>query len=79
LDQNNISEENQTKTLNYLQYFSDEKQPFFATATLMRALFYKKNSQNDLAIEYANIVLKLRDAPMAAREQARAILSSISI
>ena len=62
---------------NYLQYFSQEDRPFFATATLMKALFYKKNNQNDLATEYVNIVLKLPDATLILKEQARAILAGI--
>jgi hypothetical protein len=77
LDEDKISDANQTQSRNYLQYFSQEDRPFFATATLMKALFYKKNNQNDLATEYVNIVLKLPDATLILKEQARAILASI--
>ena len=40
LDEDKISDANQTQFRNYLQYFSQENRPFFATATLMKALFY---------------------------------------
>ncbi|MDG1436575.1 MAG: DUF2659 family protein [Rickettsiaceae bacterium] len=77
LDEKTISDSSQTKITEYFQYFVDENQPFFVTATLMKALFYKKRSQNDLSAEYANIVLQLKDAPFVAKEQASAILASM--
>jgi hypothetical protein len=77
LDEEKLSDTMQMQSRNYLQYFAQEDQPFFATATLMKALFYKKNKQNDLAVEYANVVLNLQDATLILKEQARAILASI--
>ena len=77
LDEDKLSDTMQMQSRNYLQYFAQEDQPFFATATLMKALFYKKNKQNDLAVEYANAVLNLQDATLILKEQARAILASI--
>lgn len=79
LDKSKIPDELQMQTRSYLQHFSDQDQPFFAVATLMKALFYKKVGQNDLASEYANVVLKLDDASLILKEQARAILSSIQL
>lgn len=77
LDQKDLSEEVQMKARNYLQYFNDNKQPFFANATLLKALFYKKNKQNDLAKEYANTILNLETAPLSIKEQARAVEMSL--
>jgi hypothetical protein len=77
LDEDKQSDTMQMQSRNYLQYFAQEDQPFFETATLMKALFYKKNKQNDLAVEYANAVLNLQDATLILKEQARAILASI--
>ncbi|PCJ29719.1 MAG: hypothetical protein COA94_00655 [Rickettsiales bacterium] len=77
LDQKKVSDANKIKAIDYLQYFSKDTQVFFASATLMKALFYKKNAQNDLAIEYANKLLQLKDASLVIREQARAILANI--
>lgn len=77
LDEEKLSDTMQMQSRNYLQYFAQEDQPFFATATLMKALFYKKNKQNDLAVEYVNVVLNLQDATLILKEQARAILASI--
>ncbi len=77
LDKNKISDEDQTKLENYFQYFNNKDQPFFATATLMKALMYKKNNQNDLATKYVNILLKLNNAPLILKEQGKAILANI--
>lgn len=77
LDEDKLSDTMQMQSRNYLQYFAQEDQPFFATVTLMKALFYKKNKQNDLAVEYANAVLNLQEATLILKEQARAILASI--
>ena len=77
LDEDKISDVQQMQSRNYLQYFSNEDQPFFATATLIKSLFYKKNNQNNLAAEHANKLLKLDNASLILKEQARAILASI--
>lgn len=77
LDKDEISDAYQMQARNYLQYFTNEKQSFFASATLMKALFYKKNGQKDMASEYANTLLELDSASLAIKEQAKALLASI--
>lgn len=77
LDADKMSEEVHTKAIAYLQYFTNKDQPFFATATLLKALFYKKHDQNDLATKYAAIILESKDASLILKEQARAILASM--
>ena len=77
LDKDEISNTDQMQARNYLQYFTNEKQAFFSSATLMKALFHKKNGQNDLAAEYANTLLELESVSLAVKEQAKALLASI--
>ena len=77
LDEKVISEAQQAKARDYMQHFTNKEQPFFASATLMKALFYKKNNQNDLSAEYAKALLELDSASLIIKEQARAILANI--
>jgi len=77
LDEKSVSDEMQVKARNYMQYFKEADQVFFANATLLKALFYKKNNQNDLAAEYANVILTMDNASIIVKEQARAVLSGL--
>lgn len=77
LDEKNLSDELKMKARNHMQYFKEPSQVFFINATLLKAVFYKKNNQNDLAAEYANTILDLESASLIAKEQARAILSGL--
>lgn len=77
VDEQIISYEMQVRARDYMQYFETEKQPFFVNATLLKALFYKKNGQNDKALEYAKSVLNMEQAQMVAREEAKAIIYNI--
>ncbi len=77
LDEKSISDELKMKARNHMQYFKEPSQVFFINATLLKAVFYKKNNQNDLAAEYANTILDLESASLIAKEQARAILSGL--
>ena len=77
LDEKNLSDELKMKARNHMQYFKEPSQVFFTNATLLKAVFYKKNNQNDLAAEYANTILDLESASLIAKEQARAILSGL--
>ena len=77
LDEKSVSDEMQVKARNYMQYFKEADQVFFANATLLKALFYKKNNQNDLAAEYANVILTMDNASIILKEQARAVLSGL--
>lgn len=77
LDQKELTEAVRIKARDYLEYFSKEDQLFFASATLLKSLFYKKNGQDDLAAEYATSLLKMGNASIILKEQALAILSSL--
>ena len=61
------------------QYFTKDSQVFYATATLLKSLFYLKNNQLDLAKQYAIETLKLPRASAIIKEQAKAIIAGISI
>lgn len=77
IDKKDLSDELKNKLHEYFNYFSDETQPFFANATLMKALFFKKSSENEKASQYANTILKLENVPIIIKEQAMAVLSYI--
>lgn len=77
IDKKDLSDELKNKLHEYFNYFSDENQPFFANATLMKALFFKKSSENEKASQYANTILKLENVPIIIKEQAMAVLSYI--
>ena len=79
LDEKTLSDELKMKARNHMQFFENPEQAFFANATLLKAIFYKKNNQDDLAAQYAQIILNLENASLIVKEQARAILSSLLI
>jgi hypothetical protein len=75
LDKQEIAENEQIKARNYLQYFSNENQEFYAMALLLKAFLYNKNNQIDLAKEFAQNILKIDKASPIIKEQAKALLS----
>ena len=77
LDEKNVSDELKIKARNHMQYFKEPSQVFFINATLIKAVFHKKNGQSDLAAEYANAILDLESISSIIKEQARAILSGL--
>lgn len=77
LDEKNISDELKMKARNYMQYFKEPGQVFFVNATLLKAVFYKKYGQNDMAAGYAKEILDMKNASLIAKEQARAVLSGL--
>ena len=79
LDVDNLNNEQENKVREYLQYFTKDSQVFYATATLLKSLFYLKNNQLDLAKQYAIETLKLPRASAIIKEQAKAIIAGISI
>ena len=51
LDQDLLQESERKKLMDYFGYFTDQKQPLFGFGTLLKAHWYAKNNQPDLAIE----------------------------
>lgn len=78
IDVEELTSTQENKAREYLQYFTKETQLFYATASLLKSLFYFKNQQFDLAKEYASEVLKLSRASIVIKDQAKAIISAIS-
>jgi len=79
LDISDLSTDQENKSREYLQYFNKDSQVFYATATLLKSLFYLKINQFDFAKEHALEVLKLPKASGVIKEQAKAVLAHISI
>ena len=77
LDKPKLSEVDQNQARNYFQFFSDEDQEFYATAMLLKAFFYKKNNDINLAKEAAEKILKIEKVSPIIQEQAKALLSLI--
>lgn len=77
LDVETLNNDQENKVREYFQFFSKENQVFYATATLLKSLFYLKNKQPDMARQYAMELLKLARASAVLKDQARAVLASI--
>ena len=79
LDIDNLNTDQENKSREYLQYFNKDSQVFYATATLLKSLFYLKSNQLDFAKQHALEVLKLSRASGVIKEQAKAVIAQISI
>ncbi|RTK92515.1 MAG: DUF2659 domain-containing protein [Rickettsiales bacterium] len=77
LDQKEITDSNNVKARSYMDYFVSEDQVFFTNATLLKALFYKKSGQTELAMQYANSILNSKNSSAIIKEQATAIIANI--
>lgn len=74
LDSSEMDDAVQLRASNLLNYFSNPSHPFFATATLMKANFYMKIGQKELAEKYAEEVVGLKSARATIKEQANALI-----
>lgn len=79
LDIDNLTISQENKSREYLQYFNKDSQVFYATATLLKSLFYLKKNDFNFAKQYASETLKLSRASAVIKEQAKAIITLISI
>ncbi len=77
LDSDAVDDAVQLRASNLLNYFSDTSHPFFASATLLKANFYMKIGQKDLAEKYAEQVLALTSAHVIVKEQANALITML--
>ena len=77
LDSSEIDDAMQLKASNLLNYFSDTSHPFFATATLIKANFYMKIGQRELAEKYAQEVIDLKSSHAVIKEQASALIAML--
>lgn len=79
LDVKKLTADQENKSREYLQYFNKDSQVFYATATLLKSLFYLKSNQLDFAKQYASEVLRLSRASGVIKEQAKAVIAQLSI
>lgn len=77
IDQQVISAEEGKTVTNYLNSFSNENQEFFGTASLIKAFWYLKQNQRDLAKEVLKTTIALNNVTLVVKDQATALLSSL--
>ncbi|NRB11475.1 MAG: DUF2659 family protein [Rickettsiaceae bacterium] len=75
LTKKDLSDTEKIKARNYMQYFSDEKQVFYYTATLLKAFFYQQTEEIDLAKENLHKITHSNQVPGIIRQQAIALQS----
>lgn len=77
LDMAELSDEQKEKAEKYITYFINENQPFYMTSTLVKAFYYKKIGEIELARNQANKIFKMKNASDILIEQAKAFLSQL--
>lgn len=78
IDQKSIEGEDKAKFEEYIKYFKDQNQPFFASASLLKAVWHMQNNQHELAKDVLKKVIALGpETPLAIRDQASSLLASI--
>lgn len=77
LDRDKLSDTEQKTAKKYLEHFAKDDQLFFANASILKSLFYKKIGQIEEATRCAESVLKLEKSTILIKEQAIAILASL--
>ena len=77
IDEPYISDKDKIQFEEYLKYFSSEKQEFFATASIIKAIWYIRNNQLELAKDTLTLILSLTNISYVIKDQARALMSSL--
>ena len=79
IDQPNITEKDKETLQEYLKYYTNESQEFFGTASLLKAIWFEKNNQNELAKEELIALKSLENLPASIKKQATALLSRLEL
>ncbi|MGI4775880.1 MAG: DUF2659 family protein [Janthinobacterium lividum] len=79
IDRTNLSNGEREQIQEYLSYFKDYNQEFFATASLLKALWYESNNQINLAKEALKNIHEVDNLSQVIQEQAKALISRIDI
>lgn len=79
LSEKSYMQDKESLAISYLDSFYHEDQPFYLTATLLKGLFYLKKKQFVLAKQSAEKILQNGSAHQILLEQAKAILSVVSM
>jgi len=77
IDEPKLSNIENEKFKKYLDHFSDENKEFYGTANILKAFWYIKNSQVDLAKDLLKKIISLPKATKIVKEQAKALLSNL--
>ncbi len=79
IDEAKVSVQDKARMEEYLKYFNQEDRPFFGTASIIKALWYAKNSQKELAMDAVGRVIAAKDVSELVKEQARALRTNLEI
>lgn len=79
IDQQNIPEKEKDIFQEYLKYYTDDSQEFFGTASLLKAIWFEKNNQDELAKEVLIALKSAGNIPAIIKEQARALLARLEL
>jgi hypothetical protein len=77
IDEQNISDKERKQFQEYLQHFTNENQEFFGTAGIIKAIWYIRNNQLELAKDTLTVILSLTNISHVIKDQARALMSSL--
>jgi hypothetical protein len=79
IEQATLSAKEKAQFEEYLKYYHNENQEFFGTASLLKAMWYMRAGQNDLAKEVLRNITSIENLPLSIKEQAKALLSKLNI
>ncbi|RYE06146.1 MAG: tetratricopeptide repeat protein [Rickettsiaceae bacterium] len=75
IDEVDLGREEKEQILQCLNYFKDQNQEFFVEAHVLKALWYKKNDQLDLARAALQHISNIENLPQILQEQIKALIS----
>lgn len=79
LDSDNISEKNDTILSEMIQFFENDSRTFFASASILRALFCVKKQNLDDARRILQNLIDNNNVHASSKDQARAIMANLNI
>lgn len=79
IDQPQMTEKEKDIFQEYLKYYTDDSQEFFGTASLLKAIWFEKNNQDELAKEVLIALKSASNIPAIIKEQARALLAKLEL
>ncbi|HJD56126.1 MAG TPA: DUF2659 family protein [Rickettsia endosymbiont of Pyrocoelia pectoralis] len=78
IDDKDLTTEDKEKLVKYLNYFDDENKPFWATASIMQAIWNIRNNMYVDAEKNLRNLLTSNNAPDLLKDQARALLGHVN-
>lgn len=78
IDQERVEGQDKVKFEEYIKHFNDDEQPFFASASLIKSLWYIKCGQPELARDVLGKIISLgSNVPVVIKDQAVSLLSTL--